>query len=110
MAGAGRHDGDVEPRHQEHEGNVLVEDRVEELPSDQSVGEDEAGHTERTEQQTQLTELDHLQTRLRLDNYSLSHSLLYSSSLSLHSSPLNQPLMSSVFGQLTSLTTSTSSS
>ena len=50
MAGAGRHDGDVEPCHQEHQSDVLVEDRVEELPSDQSVGEDEAGHTERTEQ------------------------------------------------------------
>ena len=66
MAGAGRHDGDVEPGHQEHQGDVLVEDRVEELPSDQPVGEDEAGDTEGTEQQTQLTELDHLQAGLRL--------------------------------------------
>ena len=39
---------------------MLVEDRVEELPPDQSVGEDEAGDAERTEEQTQLTELDHL--------------------------------------------------
>ena len=78
MAGAGRHDGDVESRHQEHQGDVLVEDRVEEFPPDQPVGEDEAGHTERTEEQTQLTELEHLWDW----RIALTHSVSYTLPLS----------------------------
>ena len=62
VAGAGRHDGQVEARDEEHEGDVLVEDCVQEPPSDQAVGEDEAGNTEGTEQQAELTELEHLWT------------------------------------------------
>ena len=73
MAGAGCHHGDVDPSDQEHEGDVLVEDSVEELSSDQPVGEDETGDAERTEEQTELTELDHLQApdSSRLDDFSL---------------------------------------
>ena len=75
LTGAGRHDGDVEPRHQEHQGDVLVEHRVEEPPSDQSVGQDEAGNTQRTEEQTQLGERDHLETGLDWTGLSLSYTL-----------------------------------
>ena len=73
VAGAGRHDGQVEARDEEHEGDVLVEDCVQEPPSDQAVGEDEAGNTEGTEQQAELTELEHLWTEPLL-----SHSLYIS--------------------------------
>ena len=75
LTGAGRHDGDVEPRHQEHQGDVLVEYGVQEPPFDQAVGEDEAGNTERTEQQAELTELEHLWTK-RLLSHTVSIYLL----------------------------------
>ena len=74
MTRAGCHHRDVDPRDQEHQGDVLVEHSVEELSSDQPVGEDETGDAERTEEQTELTELDHLQApdSSRLEDFSLT--------------------------------------